>query len=236
MKKKMILAITLILCLLTASVGALASDSTLRVQDSAMLKAVADSATLSVGYAMESQNAKTAQEETAAAIETIVAAVQALGIEEEAVATSSLSTYTVYDRLDDGTEAQFFRVEHTLDIKIGDVSILGNVIDAALEAGANTGLNIAYASSQAENVYKQALAEAVTKAISKAESLAIAAGVWLGSLQQINETSSLSEPYGRYGNGMQVHYDKVVDASLGGSLLVGDLDIYASVELVYGVR
>lgn len=236
MKKKVLIIVTLVICLLAVSICALADDSTLRVQASATLKAEADSAILNVGYAMESIDAKGAQQETAAIIDAIINAMKALGIEEDAIVTSSLSVYTMYDRLDDGTDVQAFRVEHLLDIKINDLSTLSNIIDTALEAGANSGLNITYYSSLSEDIYQQALAEAVSKAISKAESLAIAAGVWLGNLQQINETSTASVPYGSYGGGMQIHYDKARDASLGGSVLIGDLDIDASIELVYGVR
>ncbi len=225
--------IALVLCLALLPAFSLADGSTLRVRGSATLKAKPDGAILSIGYAAENDDAKAAQQETATAITAIVEAVRALDIPEENISTGSMSTYPTYDYTDGKATRQSFRVEHLLSVTVNDLDMLGDVIDAALDAGANSGLNLTYFSSSAESVYKDALAAAVEKAASKAESLAVAAGVWLGTLQEINEQTDT--PYAR-ASGVSVQYESAKDASLGGSVMVGDLDVYASVELVFAVR
>lgn len=229
MKKFLIVTLVMALCL--TPMLALA-DSALRVQGNATLTVAPDTAILSVGYSGESQDSKVAQQQTADAIAAVIEAVKAGGVEEADIVTASLNTYPVYNYLDDGQHLRGYRVDHMLSITVRDLDAVGSLLDAALSAGANQTNSIEYKSSREKDVYLQALALAVENAAAKADALAIATGVWLGSLTEINEVAGYSTL--RYAE--EAKYDMAAGNSLGSTLMTGDLQVVATVELVYDIR
>lgn len=230
---KKTLMILLVLCLAVMPVFALA-DSTLRVQGNASVSITPDTAVLRVGYAGENSDSSVAQQETADAVIAIVEAIKAHGVAEDDIATANLNTYPVYNYTDEGQTLRGYRVEHMLSVTVKDLDKTGDVLDAALKAGANQADSITYQSSREKEVYLQALALAVENASAKADALAIATGVWLGSLEQVNE---ISTSYGVARFAEAAKYDDAASGdSIGSTLMTGDLEVSASVELVYEVR
>lgn len=228
MKKTLTLVIVALLAL--SPVLALA-DNTMRVQGNASVTVTPDTAVLSVGYSGESGDSSVAQQETADAITAIIEAVRANGVEETDVVTAYLNTYPVYNYTDEAQTLRGYRVEHMLAVTVRNLDHVGAVLDAALQAGANQSNSISYKSSREKDVYLQALALAVENASAKADALAIATGVWLGKMTEINEiTSSAIYPFAA-----EAQYDKGA-GSLGGTLMAGDLEVSASVELVYETK
>ncbi len=230
--RKKIWVILLILCIaLTPAMGLAAS--TLRVQGSATVNVAPDRAVVSVGYTGESPDPSFAQQQTAEAVEKIVTAVTKLGVMTEDIATTYINMYPVYNYTEGTSQVRGYSVEHMVAITVKDIEQVGAVLDAALAAGANQTGGISYVSSREHDVYLQALGLAVENAVSKADALAIASGVWLGGLDQINELSTSVSPYVREAS---VAYDKASGTTLGGSLMTGDIKVEASVELVYEIR
>lgn len=231
MKKLVILALVLSLCALPMLALA---DSTLRVQGNATIAVAPDNAVVGVGFSVEGSDSSAAQQQTADAITAIVEAVKALGIEEADIVTSSLSIYPVYNYTDVGQSLRGYRVEHSLSVTVRSLESVGLVLDTALAAGANETSGITYRSSREKDIYLQALALAIEDAAAKADAMAIATGVWLGGLDQINEVSAYGA-YTRYAKADA--YDAAAgSASMGSTLMTGDLEVSASVELVYETR
>ena len=169
-------------------------------------------------------------------IEAVRAAVLAEGIPEENLKTSYLSTYPMHN-WDTGIQATHYRVEHMLSIRVDDIALIGSVLDAALAAGANQGGHIRYDASGGEELYQEALTLAVENAASKANALAIAAGVWLGQLEQVNEQGSFI-PFPVRGGGLTMASMDMaeMEVSVGDTLMAGDIEVTAMVELVYSIR
>lgn len=231
MKKILITILALSLALLPALALA---DSTMRVQGNATISVAPDIATVYAGFSGEDADSSAIQQQAADAITAIVEAVKALGIEDDDIVTSYLNTYPVYNYQDDGQQAlRGYRVEHMIAITVNNLDIVGDVLDAALKAGANQSNGVTYKSSQEKDVYLKALALAIEDAEAKADALAIASGVWLGSLEQINEMTGQGTM--RYAN--EAKYDMAMSgASIGSTLMTGELDVAASVELIYEIR
>lgn len=234
--KKITLTLVLALCLLATPALSLASSgNALRVQGNASLKVAPDIATLYVGYSVEDMQSATAQQKSAETIDAIVAALTDAGAAEDDISTASLQTYPVYNYTEAGQSLAGYRVEHMLAVHIDDLDLVGTLLDVALSAGANQANSISYESSREKEVYLQALALAVDNATRKAEALAVASGLWLGSLCEVNEAST----YGgvaRYAEAMAYDSASGSSASMGKSIMTGDLEISASVELVYAFR
>lgn len=227
--KKLFIAV-LVLCLATLPVLALADS--LSARGTATLRVAPDMAMLSVGYAGEHMDSSEAQTQTATTIAAVVTAVKALGIDEADIVTSYLNTYPVYNYRDDVETLRGYRVEHMLTVTIRDLKIVGDVLDAALKAGANQSTSIEYKSSLEKEAYMQALALAIENATAKADAMAVAAGLWLDKLEEVNEITD----YGMYRYGNTASYDDAGAKSIGSTLMTGDLEVSATVELVYETR
>lgn len=221
----------LVFCLAAAPALALA-EGTLKVTGSAKLTISPDQATLSLGYTCEDTVSAVARTMAAEASAAILAAVKAAGVAEDEIATTNLSTSPKYDYHDGKTTLVGYEVTHMLAITVKDISMIGEVLDAALKAGANVASGITYSSSIEQETYLEALALAVKNAAAKAESISIAAGVWLGSLSQINEQQTYYQPvaYAAMSRG------PMNEADLGSTLMTGELTVEANVELIYTTR
>lgn len=232
MKKTLLVALSvLMLCL---PVFALA-DSTLSVRGNATVAIEPDSAVLNIGYACQNADPSIAQAETAEHIQAILDVARALGVEDKDIATSQLNIHPVNSYANDAPELVGYRVEHMLSITIHDLTKVGEALDAILATGANQSYGISYTSSKASEVYLQALKLAIASGEAKADAMAIAAGVWLGALEEINEQSDYA-----YINSasMRSAYDAAAQAegSMGDTLMTGMIEISAAVELVYTIK
>lgn len=230
MKKWMVW--TLLVCMAVLPGFALA-DSSLRVQGSASVKVKPDTAILEVGFSGENEDSTVIQEQATDAINAITTAILGEGIPEDDISTAYLNTYPVYNYTDEGQTMRGYRVEHMLSVTVRDMDKAGSTLDAALKAGANAAGSIQYKSSEERKVYLQALALAVENATEKADALAIASGVWLGTLEEVNEITNGGSVM-RYAE--EADYAKSTGAGIGSTVMAGDLDISATVELVYKMR
>ncbi|MDR0928160.1 MAG: SIMPL domain-containing protein [Oscillospiraceae bacterium] len=236
MKKRIwILALVcLLVCLPALSLAA--DGNTLRVSGSATVMVAPDEAVLNIGYSAENPDPAAAQKLAADVINAMIEAAKAQGIEAVDIKTQYLNFYPAYDYTESGQTLRGYHVEHMLAITVRDIEQIGTVMDALLAAGANESGGISYQSSRADTVYLEALAKAIEHAAAKADAMAIAAGVWLGALEQVNEISN-SQAFAR----TEAMYDMAAGVALsksmlGDTLMTGDLEISASVELVYGIR
>lgn len=232
------LAIVIALLCVVLPVFVLAEDNTLRVEGTAVIAVQPDRAVLDIGYKGENADSTTAQKQAADAINGVISAVKALGIEDEDIQTTSIRTYPVYaDKLFSPKIASYC-VEHMLAITVNDLSQVGDVLDAALNAGANQANNISYAASNEDELYQQALTQAVKKAMAKAEAMAVAAGVWIGQPVQIYESSYYRPQYSRQSlDTGAINMDaKEASAAFGGTVMASDLEIMATVSIVYTIR
>ena len=127
-------------------------------------------------------------------------------------------------------------MQNTVTVIIHDLSMVGAVLDAAMEAGANTTYGISFSSTQANDAYQKALTRAVEDAMTKAQVLAAAAGVELGELIRIDATQN-SDSYFRetYGITNSYAYSAKTDEA-GTAITGGDLTVTAGVVLEYAIK
>ncbi|MEF9878733.1 MAG: SIMPL domain-containing protein [Clostridia bacterium] len=85
-----------------------------------------------------------------------------------------------------------FQVSAHLAVTVKNKALLGRVLDAAIQNGAENSYRLAFQSSQTSAAYDTALADATAEAVRKAKLLAQAAGLTLGALQSVTELSTLS--------------------------------------------
>ena len=228
-------ALLLVCALLPAYAYAVAEDSTLHVEGVAVITAQPDQAIVHIGYMEENDESKVALQNAAKIVTDVANTIIALGIEEDNVRTSTIQTYPLYTEVE-GTKKTAYCVEYMLAITVNDLTKLGDVLDAAFAAGANKLYQISYSSSKEDELYEEALKQAVKKAMARAEAMALSAGVWLGQITQMNEASYFRPQYSRQSFGESAMYAADVVGGFGGMSIPSDMEITATVNVVYSIR
>lgn len=185
---------------------------------------------LILGVVSEGTTSAEAQAGTTKAMNAVIAALRALGIEEKYIKTVSFNLTPVYDYGSNERPVVLqpigFRVEHRLQVTVHDLSKVAKVIDNSIAAGANTADDITYSVEKTEELRTQALTKAVQEARSKANAIAAAAGVSIIEIKTIQEQGV---DYGYYR--VPVAYDKATAAGEAMTVMPGELTIRASVAM-----
>lgn len=138
-----------------------------------------DIATVTLGVETERKELREAQSENALIFSNIVQALTNLGIKKEDMQTVNFTIFPIYDFLDGQQIFRGYRVEHMLQVTVTDISKVGTLVDAAVDAGANRFSNIAFNMSHPEKTYREALNRALNDAIEKAQMIATSLNISL---------------------------------------------------------
>ena len=155
------------------------------VSGTASVSIAPNQAEFSFGTRTEATGAKTALEANSEEVAKVIAALKAAGIDGKDLQTQSLSLTGRYS--DDGETLLGYMASNTVRARLTDLSRTGEVIDAAVAAGANNVSGPAFMRSDREEIYRNALKAAVAEARSKARVLAAEAGLTLGKVVAIEE-------------------------------------------------
>ena len=234
--KKMI-ALCLVCLLIVLSVPALAEDNPrlIRVSGNATVALAADTATLQIGVNTKKPTVQEAQKENAALMNAVLEALHAIGIEDQDIMTSQFNVSSMFDysvsSMGQEIRTQYYEVQNNVSVTVHDLTLIGQVLDAAMEAGANTSYGITFSSTKQNEAYQKALTRAVEDAMQKAGVLAGAAKVQLGNLVSMNATQN-QYAMGGYGiSNAYVYEAKSMDR--GTVITSGDITVSADVTLEY---
>ena len=227
----LLLACALLLpCLALAESPAAASGATITVTGSASVTLKADYARISVGV---STSAKTVEEATQQNSNTIFAVIEALktaGVQEDDIATSNYSVHAEYDYSSFGEQKLTgYNVTNQLTVIIRDMEHIGATLDKATAAGANEIYSLQFLSTKADEAQDEATVYAVQDAMRRANLLASAAGLKLGGIVSISDSTS----------GWVVStrsYSSKLGAAAGNSILPDDTSVSASVTIVFELK
>jgi uncharacterized protein YggE len=140
-------------------------------------------------------DAKTVKEASDANTKLMNAVMQALldfGIVQKDIQTSRFSIEPIYTSQSSSAPAKLsgFRVSNQVQAKVREISQVGEILDRMIKAGATDVGNIAFLVSEPQRAIDQAREDALADARRKAELYARAAGIRLGRVAWITETSN----------------------------------------------
>lgn len=240
--KKLIAVFVAGMLMISLAVPALAEneDRVIQVSGSAVVSLAADTASIQIGVNTRKETVKEAQKENAALMAAVMEAIKGSGIDEKDIITSQFNVYSGYEYGMDAagreTRVQYYEVQNNVTVIMHDLSLVGAVLDAAMEAGANTTYGITFSSTQANEAYQKALTRAVEDAMTKAKVLAAAAGVNLGPLLRIDAAQN-NTVYARDAYGISNSYTYSAKMADGGtSITSGDISVSAEVLLEYAFQ
>jgi uncharacterized protein YggE len=209
--------------------------STLMVSGTGTASDKPDIVTVVLGVETSDQSAAKAVEENAQLMNTAIEALKTEGVKEEDIRTSRFDIYPVRDWIDgDRSEVVEFdvtnQVSFTMNLtgQIGEEVDLGQLLDAAIKAGANTVDSVTFGFDDPVPVQEAALEEAVANAMDKAEVIAEAAGVKLGRILEITESE-----YSPLPQESRVYLAEAPAAAT--PIVPGEVEITASVYVTYEI-
>jgi uncharacterized protein YggE len=167
--------------------------------------------------------------QTAAVIESL----RETGIADKDIRTTNFSIWPSQQYGPDGTvTGSVYMVDNTVYVVVRDLEGLGDLLDAAIDAGANSVNSIQFDVADKAEALKEARAKAVEDAKRQATELAEAAGISLGELQSIQFYDASPYPMfeGKGGGG------GVVDAAAAVPIQPGQLTISVTVSLTYAIQ
>jgi len=164
------------------------AERTVTVSGTATISSDPDEATVTLGVVTNALTAEAAMRDNAKRMEDVIAAIRRAGVAADDVATAWVNLYPRYD--DAGVTIVGYTAENQVNATVRDMDSIGEVIDAAIAAGANLSSGISFGLSDESQGVEAALADAVADARSKAEALAAATGAQLGVVVQVVESGT----------------------------------------------
>lgn len=173
-----VLALLAVLALVLPA-SALALERTVSVEAKATIEVPNDSAAIGLGVSLERGSRGAALQAVSTKLQRVIVAVQKVpGVGPGDVETGRVSVRKVDRR---------FRASEGISVTLHEPSNAGELVQAAIGAGATGVRGPNYFVGDAEAAYAKALAAAFQKAKAKAATLAAQAGATLGPALQINE-------------------------------------------------
>ena len=154
-----------------------------------------DEASVSAGVVTEGKTAGEAMSANARLMSSAFSALKEAGIKDRDIQTSQMSLQPQYDYQNrQKPRITGYQARNTVSARTDDLENVGPMLDALVSAGINSinGVNFGIKDSKAAR--EKARLEAIAQARKKAESMADAAGVKLGKILEIRESSGGYNP------------------------------------------
>jgi len=150
-----------------------------------------DIAYINIGVHTEDKNAAEAVGSNNTRSQKVADALKKFNIDPKDIQTTNFSIFPQQQYDPNGKLVGItYMVDNTVFVTLRDISKLGDVIGAAVDAGANSINSIQYDAADSSKALSDARKAAVADALAQAKELAAAAGVTLGDIQTISTYSS----------------------------------------------
>ena len=205
------------------------------VSGEGIVNVVPDVANVSLGVENQENSPAEAQARNSAIMTDVLNAIMALGVDESDIQTAWFHMSPVHDWSGPERRVLGYMVSNNINVTVRDIDMVGTILAAAAEAGANTGSNVSFGLLDNSEVYNQALALAVTDATAKARTIAGALGVNLGRVVHVGEmgTTNIMPLSATRAGAMMA----VAEADFGGRVPVqgGELAVTARVQVTFNI-
>jgi uncharacterized protein YggE len=219
-----------------APAGANSNVRTLSVSGSGDAFLAPDIAYVYIGVHTELSTAAEAVAENTSQTDKLMQAIQDFGIDPKDMRTTNFSIYPM-DRYDPATGLpsgeKVYAVDNTVYVTVRELGKLGDLLDTAVQAGANTVNSVQFDVAEKDAALQEARAAAVKDAQAQAQALAQAAGLTLGQIQSISFFDAQPYPIfdGKGGGGMAA-----ADAAATVPIQPGQLTFTVSVSVTYELK
>jgi uncharacterized protein YggE len=149
-------------------------NRTMTLTGQGQVTAVPNIALIHLGVQTTGENLTSIQNENARITQSIIQALQRIGVSD--IKTFQYSIDKLYDYENGRQIDRGYSVRNVLEIRTSKTDMVGNIIDSAVNSGANVVELISFDVSNREYYYQQALNMAVMNAMQKSKSIAMNLG------------------------------------------------------------
>jgi uncharacterized protein YggE len=205
---------------------------TLNVSGVGVVYLTPDIVYINIGVNTQRENASEAVEINKEQTSAVIQAIKDFGVAEKDIRTTNFSIWSnpQYDEFGQITGTNY-SVDNTVYVTIRDLDKLGDLLDAAINAGANSIYSIQFDVEDKTEANKEARALAVEDAKTEAQELADTAGVSLVEIQTVSYYESGATPnfYGGKGGGGGGEAAAV-------PIQPGQLAVTVTVDMTYSIK
>lgn len=158
----------------------------IRVSSRETIKAVPDMAQIVYSVYSQASDAQTCQTQNGTDLSRVLELLEAQGVAETSIQTSSYGMNPIYDWDAGKTIAGY---EMTTRVQVSDIPMeqVGTLLSESVNAGINSIESVSYLCSTYDKAYEEALQKAIASAQSKARVMAESGGCTLGKIVAIEE-------------------------------------------------
>jgi len=192
---------------------------------------VPDMAQINVAVEITARKAGEALRENSKRVFALMDVLDQAGIAKRDIRTSQLNLHPRWDQRNSSGEAPRivgYTAQNSLQIKIRKIDQLGTVLDQVTNSGANRINQISFLLSDPAPLLKEARLRAVADARQKAELFAGAAGVTLGEVLEVTESSKGFRPSG--------HAAARMESAMAVPIAEGEVAQTAQVQITYALE
>jgi uncharacterized protein len=198
---------------------------------SAILKRAPDRAFVNIGAEARAVAPKDAQAQNAKTMTAVRERLKALGISDSAIETRSLDLQPEFDYVDNRQKLRGYVARNTVEVRVDDVTRVGEIIDAAVNAGANSIHEVRFDLKERATVEREALKAAVADALARASALASGAGKTVDRIVTIEEQRAEMVPMQR-----SVMFARAEVAQAQTPVAPGEVEIRATVTVTAAIK
>lgn len=193
-----------------------------------------DMATISTGVVTEGTTAKEALAKNNSAMAAVIAALKNAGVAEDDIQTSDFSVSPKYPpyQPNQTTAPRIvgYTVSNQVTANVKDLAKLGGILDTLVQSGSNQINGIAFGVDEPKAQLDEARKKAVADARAKAELYAEAAGVSLGKVIQISESSAVVPPVPMFRREAMAAADASVPIAAGTQTVAANVSITFEIQ------
>ncbi len=204
-----------------------------------VLKVAPDQAWVTVALETRDSRAPEARRLAATAMTSVLAALRATGLADDAIKTVGYALNPDYEFVNGRQRMRGFVVSNQVQVRVDDLAKLADVLDAAggltLPASSlMTVANLRFDLKQRATLERQALQGAVEDAMANAKAMAAGAGATLGALVRIDQEGAAKQMYEMMP--MPAMAVRSGDAAVATPITPSDIEIRAAVTVSVGIR
>ena len=171
----------------SAQTPSLASEPVVVVTGDGVVKVAPDQAFVTFAVENRSKNFKDAQTQNATTMSNVHSRLLALGLPKDAIRTLSYDLHLESDWVNGRQVPRGYLARNTIEARVDDITRVGEIIDAAIGAGANSVHNVRFDLKQRDALEREALKRATADARARAESAAAGVGGTIGRVLRVEE-------------------------------------------------
>ncbi|HEY9054267.1 MAG TPA: SIMPL domain-containing protein [Rectinemataceae bacterium] len=169
------------------------APSTLSVSGEALIRVQPDLAAVTFGISVQAKTPSAARDAALSASDAVVKTLAASGLDKKDIRTGSFGLWPVYDDRPGKQQSLIgYRAEAEIEIRLANLALLSQVVEAATGAGANEVRNLVFKNADESRIRADVLASAAVNALVKAKAVAEALGMRLAKILKVEEGGGAS--------------------------------------------